>query len=79
MNSFYVHLGKDQFTNRFLFQIEDWKFVSIPDPDWALVVWCGSNPVLKYNGAFVVSRQRSLQGIPQVNIRSICRLVTFLT
>ena len=48
------------------FKIEDWKFVSIPDPDWALVIWCGSNPVLKYNGAFVVSRQRSLAGIPQV-------------
>lgn len=41
-------------------QIEDWKFVAMPDPDWALVIWCGSNPVLKYNGAFVISRHQSL-------------------
>ena len=41
-------------------QIEDWKFVAFPDPDWALVIWCGSNPVLKYNGAFVISRYRNL-------------------
>ncbi len=33
--------------------------MSIPDPDWAFVVWCGSNPALDYNGAFIVSRQRN--------------------
>ena len=41
-------------------QVEDWKFVAVPDPDWALVIWCGYNPVLHYNGGFVVSRHRSL-------------------
>ena len=41
-------------------QVEDWKFVAIPDPDWALVIWCGHNPVLQYSGAFVISRHRSL-------------------
>lgn len=46
-------------------QIEDWKFVAFPHPDWALVIWCGSNPVLKYNGAFVVSRYRSLEFLEQ--------------
>ena len=42
-------------------QIEDWKFVAIPDPDWALVIWCGHNPLLKYNGAFIISRYQSLE------------------
>ena len=46
-------------------QVEDWKFVAIPDPDWALVIWCGSNPVLKYNGAFVISRHRSLNELTE--------------
>ena len=46
-------------------KVEDWKFVAIPDPDWALVIWCGSNPVLKYNGAFVVSRQRNMLAITE--------------
>lgn len=45
-------------------QIEDWKFVAYPDPDWALVIWCGTNPVLEYNGAFVASRQRHLFDLP---------------
>ena len=46
-------------------QIEDWKFVSMPHPEWALIVWCGHNPLIEYNGAFVISRQRSLDGIPK--------------
>ena len=36
----------------FLKKVEDWKFVAFPDPDWALVIWCGHNPVLQYNGKF---------------------------
>jgi hypothetical protein len=63
--------------NVHFFKIEDWKFVSIPDPDWALVIWCGSNPVLKYNGAFVVSRQRSLAGIPKVKEKKRMQLNMF--
>ena len=46
-------------------QIEDWKFVSIPHPDWALVVWCGHNPLIQFNGAYIISRQRSLDNIPK--------------
>jgi hypothetical protein len=38
--------------------------VSYPDPDWALVIWCGSNPALDYNGGFVISRHRSLGMLP---------------
>lgn len=38
--------------------------MSYPDPDWALVIWCGFNPALKYHGAFVVSRHRSLKMLP---------------
>ena len=32
--------------------------------DWAIVVWCGYNPVQKFNGAFVMSRSRSNGTIP---------------
>jgi len=44
-------------------QIEDWKWMWISG-DWAIVVWCGSNPMLEYNGAFVLSRNRSDGTIP---------------
>ena len=52
-------------------QIEDWKFISHPHPDWAFVAWCGSNPALVYNGAFVITRERSLDGLaslPEVEL-----------
>jgi len=45
-------------------QVEDWKFVAMPHPDWTLVVWCGFNPMMKYNGAYVLSRKRSLAEMP---------------
>jgi len=44
-------------------QIEDWKWLWISG-DWSIVVWCGSNPMLEYNGAFVLSRNRSDGTIP---------------
>jgi len=44
-------------------QIEDRKWMWIKD-DWALVVWCGYNPVQVFNGAFVLSRRRSNGSIP---------------
>ena len=46
-------------------QIEDWKWMWVSeDNNWAVVVWCGSNPMLDYNGAFVLSRTRSNGTIP---------------
>jgi len=45
-------------------QIEDWYFVSYPHADWALVIWCGYNPVVEFHGALVVSRQRTLDAMP---------------
>ena len=44
-------------------QIEDRKFMWLSG-DWAIVVWCGYNPVQKFNGAFVMSRNRSDGTIP---------------
>ena len=42
----------------------------MPDPDWALVIWCGSNPVLKYNGAFVISRYQNLDQLaPETEVK----------
>ena len=32
--------------------------------DWAIVVWCGYNPVQKFNRAFLMSRSRSDGNIP---------------
>jgi len=46
-------------------QIEDWKWMWFSeDNNWAVVVWCGSNPMLDYNGAFVLSRNRSDGTLP---------------
>ena len=46
-------------------QIEDWKWMWISeDNQWSVVVWCGSNPMLDYNGAFMLSRSRSDGSIP---------------
>ena len=45
------------------FQIEDWKFVAWPHPDWAFVVMCGSNPALNFNGAFILTREKSLKAL----------------
>ena len=53
------------------FQIEDWKFVSWPHPDWAFVVMCGSNPALNFNGAFVLTKEKSLKALdslPEVEL-----------
>ena len=46
-------------------QIEDWKWMWVSEDNlWAVVVWCGSNPMLEYNGAFVLHRQRSDGTLP---------------
>jgi len=46
-------------------QIEDWKWLWISeDNQWSIVVWCGYNPMLNYNGAFVLSRSRSDGTLP---------------
>jgi len=39
-------------------QIEDWKWMYV-NGDWAWVVWCAHNPILLYNGAFILKRTRS--------------------
>jgi hypothetical protein len=40
-------------------QIERWHIVSKPSDDFMMVMWCGSNPALNYNGGFVVARERT--------------------
>jgi len=46
-------------------QIEDWKWMWISeDNQWSVVVWCGSNPMLEYNGGFLLSRSRSDGSLP---------------
>jgi len=44
-------------------QIEKWHIVSWPEPDFMMVIWCGENPALNYNGGFVLSRGRTQEGM----------------
>jgi len=44
-------------------QVENWHLVSMPDPNFMLVMWCGTNPALDYNGGFLLSRGRTQDGL----------------
>ena len=60
-------------------QIEDWKWMWVSeDNNWAVVVWCGSNPMLDYNGALVLSRTRSDGTLPP-ELEPVIRSVSFFT
>ena len=46
-------------------QIEFWRVLSFPSPDWMLYVYCGSTPAGPYGGGSVVSRSaRTADAIP---------------
>lgn len=45
-------------------QSEDWRLVSFPHKDWALMLWCGKLPVLNYAGGIAISRHRSDENMP---------------
>ena len=40
--------------------------MSFPHPDYAFVAWCASTPVVNYNGAFILSRNRNLDGLAEL-------------
>jgi len=40
-------------------QIERWHIVAFPEENYMMVLWCGTNPALDYNGGFVLSRTRN--------------------
>jgi len=44
--------------------VEVWRFVSMPHPEWAFVLWCGSNPILHYSGGFVLSKHQRFSSMP---------------
>jgi len=46
-------------------QEEDWRLVSMPHPDYALMLWCGRLPVLDYAGGIVISKHRNANNMPQ--------------
>jgi len=46
-------------------QSEDWRLVSFPHPDYALMLWCGRLPVLDYGGGIIISRKRNSKDIPK--------------
>merc|ERR1719221_91788 len=35
--------------------VEVWRVVSMPEPEWAFVLWCGHNPIKYYSGGFLLS------------------------
>jgi len=46
-------------------QYEHWRIVSWPHPDWAASVWCGSTPLLPYNGGIALRRNgRDMTDMP---------------
>ena len=45
-------------------QVEKWHIVSRPEENFMFVMWCGTNPALDYNGAFLLSRGRTEAGLP---------------
>jgi len=45
-------------------QSEDWRLVSWPHPDYALMLWCGRLPVLDYSGGIAISRKKSDEEMP---------------
>jgi len=40
-------------------QVEHWRIVSHPHPDYMLVLWCGKIPIQEYNGGLLFSRKRN--------------------
>jgi len=46
-------------------QEEDWRLVSMPHPDYALMLWCGRLPVLDYAGGIVISKHRTDKNMPR--------------
>jgi len=49
-------------------QVEKWHIVSRPQEDFMFVMWCGTNPALDYNGAFVLSRGRTQEGMTEATL-----------
>jgi hypothetical protein len=48
-----------------LSQVEPWIVISMPHPDYLLMLWCGYNPVLKYAGGILMSRDNNYDHIPK--------------
>jgi len=47
-------------------QLEFWRVLSYPHPDWMLYIYCGTTPINEYAGGSVVSRvSRTLDEIPE--------------
>lgn len=46
-------------------QEEDWRLVSMPHPDYALMLWCGHLPVLDYAGGILISKHRNADKMPK--------------
>lgn len=46
-------------------QFEHWRIIAMPHPDWAASIWCGSTPLLPYNGGIALRRNgRDMTDMP---------------
>jgi hypothetical protein len=47
-------------------QFEHWRIISWPHPDWTASVWCGSTPLVPYNGGIALRRnKRDMTDMPE--------------
>jgi hypothetical protein len=46
-------------------QTEPWTVISKPHPDFAMMLWCGENPVLKYAGGILLSKSKNYADMPK--------------
>jgi len=57
-------------------QSEDWRLVSWPHQDYALMLWCGRLPVLDYAGGIVISRERTDKDMPDYVLKEFKEVLT---
>jgi len=57
-------------------QSEDWRLVSWPHPDYALMLWCGRLPVLDYAGGIVISRQKNDKEMPESVLKEFKKVLS---
>ena len=46
-------------------QTEPWVVISKPSEDYMLMLWCGHNPVMKYAGGILLSKNKNYADMPK--------------
>ena len=59
-------------------QVEYWRVISWPHPDWILSVYCGYTPILQYSGGLVMDRsQKPIPAYVEAEFRSTAKQFGF--